>query len=226
MSAAAKIISLLWASNANRLFDALLNDIAPQLLAMQGISAVQMNLDDTAVAMAAAKKIQNQWPLCQALCSFVSESEQSSSMAIGLLQSAGEKMSYFNVDFTEPLPARVVVSGQRSPGFSQIAFIARAPQLSHGDWLNYWRNQHTAIAIETQSTWRYVQNCLHAGEGSFDAIVEECFPAAAMTDDQAFYDAVGDEDLCRSRQHKMLESCSRFIDFSRIAVLPTSEYRF
>ena len=57
-------------------------------------------------------------------------------------------------------------------------------------------------------------------------IVEECFPAAAMTDPGVFYDARGDSRLLKQRRQRMIESCSRFLDFSSLVVLPTSEYRF
>ena len=61
---------------------------------------------------------------------------------------------------------------------------------------------------------------------AYDAFVEECFPAAALTDPHAFFDAVGDEAKFQANLATMMDSCGRFIDFARIDVIPTSQYDF
>ncbi|WP_317848745.1 MULTISPECIES: EthD domain-containing protein [unclassified Pseudomonas] len=82
--------------------------------------------------------------------------------------------------------------------------------------------------MDTQANFQYVHNlvvsALTHGAPRIDAIVEECFPPAAMTDPMAFFDAVGDEAKFQRSLAVMMESCSRFIDFDRINVLPTSQY--
>ena len=45
-----------------------------------------------------------------------------------------------------------------------------------------------------------------------------------MDDDHAFYATGGDETILQKNMNAMMESCSRFIDFARIDVLPMSEY--
>jgi hypothetical protein len=62
------------------------------------------------------------------------------------------------------------------------------------------------------------------GAPRFDAIVEECFPATAMTSQHAFYDALGDDAKLDANRRRMMESSRRFIDFDRIDVIPMSEY--
>ena len=57
-----------------------------------------------------------------------------------------------------------------------------------------------------------------------DAVVEECFPAAAMTSPHAFFDAVGDDAKLQRHVQAMMDSCHRFIDFDAIDVVPTSQY--
>lgn len=52
----------------------------------------------------------------------------------------------------------------------------------------------------------------------------ECFPAAAMTDPQACFDAAGDEVKFRRSLQAMIGSCQRFIDFDRIDLVPASQY--
>jgi hypothetical protein len=61
---------------------------------------------------------------------------------------------------------------------------------------------------------------------AYDAFVEECFPAEAMTDPQAFFDAVGDQAIFDANLATMMDSCGRFIDFARIDVIPTSQHDF
>ena len=48
--------------------------------------------------------------------------------------------------------------------------------------------------------------------------------AAAMTDPNVFFDAVGDDELLARRQQEMFESVQRFIDMETIEVIPTSRY--
>ncbi|MEZ5139154.1 MAG: EthD domain-containing protein [Acidimicrobiales bacterium] len=82
--------------------------------------------------------------------------------------------------------------------------------------------------MDTQDTASYVQNvvarALTPGAEPWDAIVEECFPDAAMTDPAAFYDAVGDPERQAANARTMFESVQRFIDLSAIDVIPTSRY--
>jgi hypothetical protein len=118
--------------------------------------------------------------------------------------------------------------GGRTPGMAQVVCFRRAPGLSDEDFLATWLGSHTQIAIDTQDTTSYVQNVvqrvLTPGSAPWDAIVEECFPAAAMTDPGAFFDAVGDPERLAEHGRIMFESVQRFIDLSAIDVVPTSRY--
>jgi hypothetical protein len=109
-----------------------------------------------------------------------------------------------------------------------VVFMHRPQGLTRGQWLAYWKDSHTNIAIETQSTFGYRQNLVVCARGTdtpaCDAIVEENFPPGAMASDHAFYDTGGDEVVLRQRMTAMMESCARFIDFARIDVVPMSEY--
>ena len=66
---------------------------------------------------------------------------------------------------------------------------------------------------------------LTAGAPPFRGIVEECFPPEALRDSQAFYNAPGDEPRHQRHLKLMMDSCAKFIDFDRIDVIATSEYR-
>jgi hypothetical protein len=115
-----------------------------------------------------------------------------------------------------------------------MALLRRAAGRSDDDFLAAWLDDHTRVAIDTQSTFVYVQNLvvrtLVAGSGAsgepIDAIVEECFPAEAMTDIGVFFDAVGDDDRLADHTGRMMASTSRFLDLARIDVIPTSRYAF
>ncbi len=104
----------------------------------------------------------------------------------------------------------------RIPGFAQIVALIRPSHLSWGEWRRIWQGTHTSVAINTQSSFRYVQNvvfrALTPGAPPYAAIVEECFPADAAADLHVFFDAVGDEARLARHMAAMSESCDRFMD--------------
>ena len=120
--------------------------------------------------------------------------------------------------------------GQRTAGWSQASFISFRPDLTHSAAVDHWHSHHTRVAIETQSNFEYVQNIIvmpltpHAP--TYDAFVEECFPAEAMTDSATFFDAAGDPAKFDANLAAMQDSCEKFIDFSRIDIIPTSQFDF
>ena len=119
---------------------------------------------------------------------------------------------------SEPRPNHTQPPGPdgRVPGFAQIVALTRPSHLSWGEWRQAWQGRHTSVAINTQSTFRYVQNVVFrpvtAGAPPYAAIVEECFPAEAATDLHVFFDAVGDEARLARHMAAMSESCDRFMD--------------
>ena len=117
---------------------------------------------------------------------------------------------------------------KRTDGFSQIVFLEKPKNIETFDWFDHWTHHHTEIAIETQSNFIYTQNTvvrrLNKESPNFVAIIEECFPSEAMSDQEEFYGAKGNPTLMKKNVEIMMESCSKFIDFSRIEVIPTSRY--
>ena len=118
--------------------------------------------------------------------------------------------------------------GERLYGMCHVVFMKHPAGQSREDWLAVWKDSHTQIAIDTQSTFGYRQNVVVRvlGDNAIpcDAIVEEHFPPEAMTSDHAFYDAGDDDELLQRRMTEMMESVARFIDFEHIDVIPMSEY--
>ncbi|WP_435605771.1 EthD domain-containing protein [Pseudomonas knackmussii] len=229
-----KVIYLLWRDNrssAEDFFHRLRTELAAQLNPL-GAQQLQLNLADAAVAPAASLRQENNRPLPDATLSFWLHSanrlfRQAIDEAVAAFCT---RMAAYLVCESVPIPntrfpAR---AGERTHGFSQMAFLTRPPRLTHEAWLDVWQNRHTRVAIDTQDNFLYVQNLvvqvLTHGAAPLSAIVEECFPPAAMSDPQAFFDAPGDEAKFQRNLAEMMDSCQRFIDFDRIDVLPTSQY--
>ncbi len=122
---------------------------------------------------------------------------------------------------------QVAPLGERIPGLYTVAFLERPGFLTYDAWLEQWQGHHTRVAIETQSTFLYIQNvlvrALTTDAPPWTAIVEEAFPAAAATDPMVFYNADSPATLARHQQ-RMVESCQKFIDFSRLETHPMSSY--
>lgn len=147
-----------------------------------------------------------------------------------IIEKAVARMAGYLVTESQPLvnTKHPVRDGERVPGMNSVVFLTRPPRLSYLQWIEIWHGSHTAIAIETQSTFGYKQNVivrpLTYAAPPYDAIVEENFPAEAMTDPQAFYNAIGDDEKRRQRELAMIESCARFIDFDKLDRILMSEY--
>lgn len=122
----------------------------------------------------------------------------------------------------------VVPPGERLPGLYTIAFLEKPGFLTYEQWLEIWQGSHTQVAIETQSTFLYIQNVLvrpvTKDAPPWTAIVEEAFPREAATDPMVFYDAGGDAAKLHERQMRMFDSCKRFIDFNQLESHPMSAY--
>jgi hypothetical protein len=146
------------------------------------------------------------------------------------IQGSVARMAGYLVTESEPIvnTKHVVADGKRTPGMYQVVLLRKPPRLSYEQWLDIWLGSHTQVAIDTQSTFGYRQNVivhpLTYAAPPYDAIIEEYFPAEAMTDPMVFYDAVGDEAKRKKHEKTMFDSVARFIDFDKIDRIPMSEY--
>jgi hypothetical protein len=130
----------------------------------------------------------------------------------------------------ENVPLKYDAPLGRVNGMCQIALLKKPAHLNHAQWLDIWLNSHTQIAIDTQSTFSYRQNVVvdtyqNPSQPVYDAIVEEQFPAAAMTNRAVFFNGEHDVEKYKANEQKMIESCLRFIDFNAFECMPMSEYR-
>ncbi|WP_336883119.1 hypothetical protein [Rhodococcus globerulus] len=148
-----------------------------------------------------------------------------------VMREAGERIAGYAVMESEPLPTPTEEAplDDRGAGFAQIAFIQRSVNQDPDAWRSRWLDHHTAVAVETQSTFGYRQNLVvHALQDDgpiWAAIVEEDFPIEALTDRHAFYATDGDSRILEENRGRMLASTRTFIDHaSGLDVIPTSSY--
>jgi hypothetical protein len=149
------------------------------------------------------------------------------SAALTLLEVECEQLAAYLVTESVPLIAPAVEFGSRTPGLANIALLRRPAGLDQATWLTRWQRDHTSVAIETQSTFGYIQNvvwrALTPDAPAIDGIVEELFPAGAITDLHAFFGAADDRDL-GDRMRRMVASTSAFGANENIDTVPTSRY--
>lgn len=229
-----KIICLLWAEEgADRsAFNAALLAALPAALAAAGASAIRLNLEDA--ISAAGKHLRQSRGARQhdAVVQFwLPSANRLRRGAIDEVLTAcsaawhGWVVAESTIITNTAQPAQ---PGERTTGWAQLAFLTLPQRLTHAEWLTLWQDQHTLVAIETQANFEYVQNLvvrpLTDCAPPYVAIVEECFPEAALTDPLAFFDAVGDPARFKLNLDRMMESCDRFIDRGTIDVIPTGQY--
>ena len=147
--------------------------------------------------------------------------------AIALLSDTCEDVAAYLVTESVPLAPPQTEPGERTPGFANVALLRRPADLDEATWLARWQDDHTQVAIDTQSTFGYVQNyvvrALTPDAPVVNAIVEELFPIQAVGDLKAFFGAADDDDLGQ-RLSRMVASTSAFGASENVDTVPTSRY--
>lgn len=231
-----KVICLLWRGEGRDrpTFNAALLEHLPPALAAAGATGIRLNLEDGISAAGANLRQSRGEPQHDAVVQFWVQS--ANHLLRGQIDAA---LGAFSAQWHGwvvaestiiPSTAHPAQAGARTTGWAQLAFLTLPPRLTHAEWLLFWQDQHTLVAIETQANFEYIQNLvvrpISLGNPPYVAIVEECFPIAALTDPLAFFDAAGDADRFKANLDRMMESCDRFIDRGTIDVIPTGQYNF
>ncbi|MEV0360027.1 hypothetical protein AB0H71_28610 [Nocardia sp. NPDC050697] len=216
-----KLVHALWGPGE------LLGDAARTGLRSAGATAIQVNLADAAVAGALLRLTTFDAPVAAVVATRVPD-EAAGARVTAVLTGFAERVAGWWVEEHLPLPPPEVPPGERSPGLANIAFLRRPAELPYDAWRSAWLEQHTAVAIETQATFGYVQNRVLGpatdGAPEIAAIVEELFPIAALTDPHAFYGSGGDDAELHRRTARMLRSVAAFGADRDLDVVPTSRY--
>lgn len=149
--------------------------------------------------------------------------------AVARLHKECDELAAYLVTESVPLSPPGIELGQRTDALANIALLRRPTDLDEATWLKRWHIDHTPVAIATQATFGYVQNTvvrsLTPGALAIAAVVEELFPAAAISDLHAFFGARDDDDL-RDRMERMVASTAAFGANRDVDTVPTSRYVF
>ncbi|MFT4823671.1 MAG: hypothetical protein ACI9DH_000966 [Halioglobus sp.] len=227
-----KLIYPIWksqGSSGDELRDAILNEAGPTLLGQENVRALRLSVVDSDVASAAGKRMENCQTLPDGMISVWLDNGGARGRVDGVIAGVVDRFSTYLVVEAEPIvnTAHRTAPGERGHGFCQVVFLQRPDRLTEQEWLSVWQGSHTQIAIDTQSTFCYRQNVIVRSVSAYGpmlhAMIEENFPPGAMTSDHAFYGVSDDENL-KKNLDAMVNSCSRFIDFDKIDVIPMSEY--
>jgi hypothetical protein len=229
-----KLIYPLWkpeSLEADTFRDTLLSDLANPLCDVSGVRGLRVCVADSAVEAANGRRMQSSDAVPDAVISLWVDDAGAADKWEPLITQQVERMTCYLVAEAEPLlnqAAHPTPAGERMYGMCHVVFMSPPESMDREDWLSVWKGSHTQVAIDTQSTFGYRQNVIVRALGEntpvHAAIVEENFPPEAMSDDHAFYATGGDEAVLQKHMTEMMESCSRFIDFAKIDVLPMSEY--
>src|SRR5271166_5919988 len=203
--------------------------VADALLGL-GIAGLSVNVRDSAVGHSLMTLTTLDPPVAAVVSLWTQQcyGDQATS-ALDLLAAECEQLHAYLVTESVPLLPPAVESGSRTTGLANIALLRRPAELDQASWLNRWQLHHTPVAIETQSTFGYTQNwvvrALTPDAPGIAGIVEELFPAEAISDIKAFFGAADDDDL-QHRVGRMVASTTAFGANENIDTVPTSRYVF
>lgn len=237
-----KVIAALWGPEGedHAVFGARVLSGLPAALTAAGAQRVRLNLRDQAVAAGSALVQRWQDPQQAAVVQFWLPSANArfrGAIDAALAAHSDHFAAWLVCESTiiahaghSPQTLAPGAAPHRTRGWSQASFISFRPDMPRAAAIAHWHSHHTRVAIETQSNFEYVQNLivcpLTADALAYDAFVEECFPLEALSDPQVFFDAVGQPEKFAANAATMMESCGGFIDFTRIDIIPTSQFDF
>jgi hypothetical protein len=200
--------------------------VAEAILAL-GVAGLTVNVRDAAVTHS-MMTLTTMDPPASAVVSMWTQQCYGDQMAtaLRLLEDECDQFAAYLVTESMPLQAPLELGG-RTTGLANIALLRRPAELDQATWLQRWQHDHTPVAIETQSTFGYTQNfvvrALTPDAPQLAGIVEELFPAEAITDLKAFFGAADEADL-QHRLGRMVASTSAFGANENIDTVPTSRY--
>ena len=207
----------------------MLGDVAGGLAGL-GARALSMNLADERATYAQHMRITRSSEPLSGTVSIWLDTALDRDPVHRLLEAACERFAGYLVLESVPIvnTTHTAPLGQRTPGITTVAFLEKPDAMTYEAWLDQWQGQHTRVAIETQSTFLYIQNVIVRAvtpeAPAWSAIVEEGFPAEAPTDPMVFFGAGSSREKLEENRRRLMESCAKFIDFARLESHPMSSY--
>lgn len=203
--------------------------VAAELLEL-GLAGLSVNVRDDAVRQSLMTLTILDPPVAAVVSMWTQQCYgEQQARALRLLAAECDRLAAYLVTESVPLAPPVSELGSRTTGLANVALLRRPGGMDQATWLSRWQGDHTPVAIETQSTFGYTQNCvvraLTPDAPGIAGIVEELFPAEAITDVKAFFGAADDHDL-QHRLGRMIASTSAFGANENIDTVPTSRYVF
>ncbi len=227
-----KLVYVLWkpeSVSVEAFRDSLIGEVGRELID-QGARELAVSVADEHVQYAQGSVITQMSAPISAIASLWLDSHLDRAPYEKALERVSDRLAGYLVLESRPIVNRKqrAPTGQRTPGINTIAFLEKPDDLEYETWREIWQGSHTGIAIETQSTFLYIQNvvvrALTPDAPPWVAIVEEGFPGEALTDQHVFYASGGSEEVLDRNRGRMVESCQRFIEFDHLESHMFSEY--
>lgn len=228
-----KLVYVVWApegASEAAFRERMLGPVAETLLGA-GAPRLAMNLADEHVGYAQKQRLTRLDPPPAGTVSFWLECADDRAPCEEALASACARTAGYLVCESVPLrnTAHPAPLGERTPGTNMVAMLERPARIAWEDWIHHWHGHHKRVALEVQCTFQYVRNVvlrpLTEGAPPWEGIVEESFPAEAVTDPMQWYRAEGDPERLKANLGRMIESVKAFLDMERVESHPMSEYR-
>ncbi|MEE8311442.1 MAG: hypothetical protein V3R77_04235 [Candidatus Binatia bacterium] len=195
-----------------------------------GARRLSVNVADEHVTQAQAARITRLDPPIAGLVTFWLDVSGDRDAHERLLGEATERLAGYLVLEAVPIlnTTHTAELGERTPGINMVACIERPERLTHEAWIHHWFGHHRTVACETQWSYAYVRNevvrPLTDDAPPWAGIVEEGFPAEAVTDPMLWYKADGSQQRLEENLGRMIESVNAFLDIDRVESNPMSEY--
>ena len=192
-------------------------------LAEAGVRRLQLNIDDEPVAEA-----MRFGQFDEPVRAIVSTWDADPARVADTLRRVATTVHGYAVDERRRLDPPETWDGCRADALANVAILRRPQDLARDAWIRRWMVEHTPIAIRTQATFGYVQNIVTGavteGAPAIDALVEELFPSAGITDMHAFYGSGGDDAELHRRLGELMASVARIGADHDLELVPSSRY--
>jgi hypothetical protein len=227
-----KLIYVIWkrAEDSIESFQqTMLGDLASGLEDL-GVRGLSLNLADERAAYAQHMRITKMPDPLSGTLSIWLDTALDRDPVHQLLEAACQRFAGYLVLESVPIvnTSHIAPLGERTPGITTVALLEKPEAMTYESWIDQWQGHHTQVAIETQSTFLYIQNLIVRAvtpeAPAWSAIVEEGFPAEAPTDPMVFFAAGSSRKKLEENRHRLMESCAKFIDFARVESHPMSSY--